>query len=635
MCGIFGSLGVSLGDVNLDRVFSSLGRRGPDDKGYSYDESLGVLLGHTRLAIHDLSPLGHQPMESRTGRFEIVFNGEIYNYQEIRDALLTKGYAFRGNSDTEVMLAAFEEWGVQEALCKFVGMFAFALYDKREQKLILARDRMGEKPLYYYKQGGVIAWGSTLSVFNGFTGFTKTLSKSALAKLLRYRYIPGEESVFEEVSKLAPASMMEVDLTAEVRSTEVKKYWDSRDYIGGGKFEYNSDQEVITSFEHLLERAVGRQMQADVPLGAFLSGGVDSSLIVATMQRLSESKVQTYSIGFDVDQYNEAPYARDVAKHLNTEHTEHIVSAKDALEVVPLLASIYDEPFADSSAIPTYLVSKMARKNVTVALSGDGGDELFHGYVGRYSQCDAYFERYANSSFAWAGSLLTKVPLSVRGKVVECLAQYGYQSLSTRKLRALGDLLSSSSKVELHDFSVSCNLDASAYLLSASVEQSRHSGIRVVTGDFPRDYSLIDLHTLLPGDMLCKVDRASMGVSLETRVPLLDRDIVEWGIGLPMRYKLRDGRGKWVLRESLYKSVPQSLIDRPKKGFSVPLEQWLRGELKDWADALLNQSQLINDAIFDQKLVAQAWRQHKLGVNMATVLWPILMVNQWLREHDG
>lgn len=635
MCGIFGSLGVSLGDVHLDRVFSSLGSRGPDDKGYSYDESLGVLLGHTRLAIHDLSPLGHQPMESRTGRFEIVFNGEIYNYQEIRDALLTKGYAFRGNSDTEVMLAAFEEWGVQEALCKFVGMFAFALYDKREQKLILARDRMGEKPLYYYKQGGVIAWGSTLSVFNGFTGFTKTLSQSALAKLLRYRYIPGEESVFEEVSKLAPASMMEVDLTAEVRSTEVKKYWDSRDYIGGGKFEYNSDQEVITSFEYLLERAVGRQMQADVPLGAFLSGGVDSSLIVATMQRLSESKVQTYSIGFDVDPYNEAPYARDVAKHLNTEHTEHIVSAKDALEVIPLLASIYDEPFADSSAIPTYLVSKMARKNVTVALSGDGGDELFHGYVGRYSQCDSYFERYANSRFAWAGSLLTQVPLSVRGKVVECLAQWGYQSLSTRKLRALGDLLSSSSKVELHDFSVSCNLDASAYLLSASVEQSRHSGIRVVTGDFPRDYSLIDLHTLLPGDMLCKVDRASMGVSLETRVPLLDKDIVEWGIGLPMRYKLRDGIGKWVLRESLYKSVPQLLIDRPKKGFSVPLDQWLRGELKDWADALLNQSQLINDAIFDQKLVAQAWKQHKLGVNMATVLWPILMVNQWLREHDG
>ncbi len=483
-------------------------------------------------------------MESRTGRFEIVFNGEIYNYQEIRDALLTKGYAFRGNSDTEIMLAAFEEWGVQEALCKFVGMFTFALYDKREQKLILARDRMGEKPLYYYKQGGVIAWGSTLSVFNDFTGFTKTLSQSALAKLLRYRYIPGEESVFEEVSKLTPASMMEVDLTAEERSTEVKKYWDSLDYVGGGKFEYNSDQEVLTSFEYLLERAVGRQMQADVPLGAFLSGGVDSSLIVATMQRLSESKVQTYSIGFDVDQYNEAPYARDVAKHLNTEHTEHIVSAKDALEVVPLLASIYDEPFADSSAIPTYLVSKMARKNVTVALSGDGGDELFHGYVGRYSQCDSYFERYSNSSFAWAGSLLTKVPLSVRGKVVECLAQCGYQSLSTRKLRALGDLLSSSSKVELHDFSVSCNLDASAYLLSASVEQSRQSGIRAFTGDFPRDYSLIDLHTLLPGDMLCKVDRASMGVSLETRVPLLDRDIVEWGIGLPMRYKFRDGIGE-------------------------------------------------------------------------------------------
>ncbi len=628
MCGIFGSLGISLGDVNIQGVFNTLKNRGPNDQGYSFDEKNGVLLGHTRLSIHDLSPLGHQPMISPTARYEIAFNGEIYNYGSLKEELIRLGYTFRGDSDTEVMLSCFEEYGVVKSLEKFIGMFAFSLHDQQKQRLYLARDRMGEKPLFYHLTERSLAWGSGVSVFRHFKTLKRSISKPSLAKLLRYNYIPSPSSIYNEVFKLPPGSLMVMDLRKGLGAKVIKKYWAVQDHVEKEPLRFDSDQEAIDELERLVENAVSGQMQSDVPLGAFLSGGVDSSLIVAMMQKLGSQKVKTFSMGFEVEKYNEAPFAREVANHLKTDHTEYIVTAQDALDVIPNLGSIYDEPFADSSQLPTYLVSKLARNQVTVALSGDGGDELFYGY-GRYDLTEKRFNQFDKWGFSLWGNYLAKIPLQTRNLISNALSG----KVTSRQLKSVAELMKYQEKNEFYHSCVSVNLDSENIVLGATLENSKNPLFDLFKEGGAENYSYIDMLTYLPDDILTKVDRAAMGVSLETRVPLLDHKIVEFALRLPMTYKSREGQGKWILRELLYRQVPRELIERPKKGFAVPLGSWLREDLRPWAEDLLSEKTLIDEGLLSRKLIRSMWNQHLIGADLSPQLWPILMLNQWIRNH--
>jgi len=624
MCGIFGALKTDPTQIDLDSVFDSLRLRGPNDRGSSYNEKFGILQGHTRLSIHDLSPLGHQPMASSSGRYEIAFNGEVYNYIELRETLEASGVSFRGDSDTEVMLACFEYYGVRSSLERFKGMFAFSLLDLVDGQLYMARDRMGEKPLFYYEKNGQLAWASSLHALRGF-GLDLNVSRPSLSKLLRYNYIPAPYSIYENVFKLEPGCLLTMDLTGDRLATRIDKYWALDSFVKKPPLTFDSDEEALLQLEGLLKSSISEQMHADVPLGAFLSGGVDSSLIVALMQNLDNRRVKTFSMGFEDPRYNEAPFAREVATHLNTDHTEYIVTAKDALEVIPKLASIYDEPFADSSQIPTYLVSALAKRQVTVALSGDGGDELFHGYT-RYQQTEGRFERFSQLGCGLLGNGLSRMSRAFRQMLSSCSGG----RVTSRQILAVSDFLRESNRERFYHSSISCNLEPEAFVLGADLSDSMSSKFEHFVDDFPRDYAFNDIITYLPDDILAKVDRAAMAVSLETRVPFLDRDLVEFALRLPLSYKLRNGEGKWLLRQLLYRYVPQQLIDRPKRGFAVPLGDWLRSELKEWASELLAPTLLIEQGYFNEKSVSFLWNEHQRGNDVSRQLWPILMFQEWL-----
>ena len=623
MCGIFGSCRVNRSQINLEPVYEALRMRGPDDRGVEFNEQFGVLQGHTRLSIHDLSPLGHQPMLSSTGRYEIAFNGEVYNYVALREILKSEGIQFRGDSDTEVMLACFERYGVEASLAKFKGMFAFSLLDIEEGKLYLARDRMGEKPLYYYENNGQIAWSSNVNALKSF-GIDLKVSRRSLAKLLRYNYIPAPFSIYENVHKLEAASILSIDLSRASLEPSVEKYWEVSEFVDQPLLSFATDGEVLAQLEKLLKNAVQGQMHADVPLGAFLSGGVDSSLIVSLMQSLDTRRVKTFSMGFEDEKYNEAPFARDVANHLGTDHTEYIVSAKDALGVIPKLASIYDEPFADSSQIPTYLVSALAKKEVTVALSGDGGDELFHGY-NRYNRTRARFDHFNKPGASFLGGVLSRAPKFTR----QMLSSMSGRRVTSRQILAVTELLRETTQSRFYHSSISCNLEPETFVLGVSASDSVNPNFECFHQEFPRDYAFNDIITYLPDDILVKVDRAAMAVSLETRVPFLDHELVEFAMRLPLAYKSRAGVGKWPLRELLYRYVPQKMIDRPKRGFAVPIGDWLRGELKGWAEALLAEDVLMRDSFFDSKAVTKLWNEHLRGHDVSPQLWPILMFQEW------
>lgn len=623
MCGIFGTIGIRRDDVDLNAVLAALYLRGPDDSGVEYNDQLGVLLGHTRLAIHDLSPMGHQPMLSATGRYQIVFNGEVYNYADLREVLEAGGSSFRGHSDTEVMLACFEHFGVSESLRQFKGMFAFALLDHHDACLYLARDRMGEKPLYYYKKNGVYAWASNLNALKAICGKLQ-VSRASLAKLLRYTYIPSPHCIYEDVYKVEPATLITIKLGSKQASPKIDQYWDIKEVAQRETLVFDSDECAVSALEGVLKDSVQGQMDADVPLGAFLSGGVDSSLIVALMQSCGRRPVETFSMGFEDPRYDESPYAREVASHLGTDHTEYIVTAKDALDLIPSLADIYDEPFADSSQIPTCLVSSLARQKVTVALSGDGGDELFHGYS-RYSAVDARYRRFQMPGLGLLGKCLSATPRSFK----QLLAASSGGRIASRQIVALAELMYEKKQHRFYHSCVSWNLEPEAFILGSVPGDSYNSKFECFDGDFPRDYAYNDLVTYLPDDILVKVDRAAMSQSLETRVPLLDRDVVEFALRLPMSMKVRDGKSKWLLRELLYKHVPSRLIDRPKRGFAIPLNDWLRCELKEWASDLLATDNISKDGFFDCEVVASAWKEHQRGQNMSAILWPILMFQEW------
>ena len=652
MCGVTGGWSQKkFPDLlsSLPAMTSCLRHRGPDDTGYWTDAEAGVAFGHTRLSIVDLSAHGHQPMVSPTGRYVFVFNGEIYNHQQIRRELEEHGKAPRwsGHSDTETLLAAIDEWGLRAALKRCTGMFAFAIWNRSTRELSLARDRLGEKPLYYGLQNGILLFGSELKSLRRGPGFANELNRDSIALLLRYGYIPGPHSVYRGIRKLPPGTIITVCADHLRTSTlpECETYWSLSQVARQGRANpFSGDErEAAIALEALLSSAVRDQMLADVPLGAFLSGGVDSSTVVALMQHQSARPVKTFTIGFHQDGYNEASYAEAVAAHLKTEHTQLYVSGEQALETIPALPGLYDEPFADPSQIPTFLVAKLARAHVTVSLSGDGGDELFGGY-NRYA--------LANQLRRFIGS----VPHGLRrgiGRSMIAVAPTSWDSwfLSVGRLFA-GAKASRNPGDKIHKLAAALSVQAPDEIYGSLVSFWNHPGAvtlgahepisafpdelsNVDVEDFTERMMYFDQSTYLPDDILVKVDRAAMGVSLETRMPFLDHRLVEFSWTLPIAMKVRSGETKRVLRRVLYEHVPRRLIDRPKAGFGVPLDRWLRGPLREWAEALLDESRLRQEAYFNPVPIRLRWQEHLNGDrNWANSLWNVLMFQSWLENQQ-
>jgi asparagine synthase (glutamine-hydrolysing) len=644
MCGIAGffTLPKSRPAHEMNAIVTSMTDaimlRGPDDAGAWVDSDAGVAFGHRRLSILDLSPLGHQPMTSANGRFVIVFNGEVYNFQDLRSELEPLGHSWRGYSDTEVMLAAFCEWGVVEATKRFNGMFAFAVWDRQERVMHLSRDRLGEKPLYYGWVGETFVFASELKAIQRFPEFNGTVDREALTSLLRYSYIPAPLCIYKGFRKLPPAGMLV--LRAATERPQPQLYWSLPQIVEQGLDNpfTGTDSEAIDTFEAMLKKAVGMRMVSDVPLGAFLSGGIDSSLIVAMMQQQSQRPVRTFTIGFHEKEYNEAGFAKDVAKHLGTEHTEMYVTGEDALNVIPQLPELYDEPFSDYSQIPTHLVCKMARQHVTVALSGDAGDELFGGYE-RY-----FVGRSLWNKFSWmpppmkrmVAAGLTLLPPAVLNGVAGKFMPKRLRHIPVGdKLHKLAEVVSAPGMETLY-----LNL-MSHWKKPEEIVIDGKDPVTAITdkvswprvSDFTHRMMHLDMETYLPGDILVKVDRAAMGVSLEGRIPLLDKDLIEFAWRVPYSMKVRDGKGKWLMRETLYRQVPKALIDRPKRGFGIPLDVWLRGPLRDWAEDLLSESRLKGEGFFHAAPIRQKWREHLSGTrNWHFYLWDVLMFQAWLQH---
>lgn len=653
MCGIAGILtaGPSAGSeaevaTTLRRMGQAIAHRGPDDVGLWQDAEAGIGFVHRRLSIVDLSPAGHQPMASHGGRYVIVFNGEIYNHRRLRAEIeaAAGGQPWRGHSDTETLLGGIELWGLEAMLGRCIGMFAFALWDRQERSLTLGRDRMGEKPLYYGWQGETFLFGSELKALRAHEAFTAPLDRDAIALLMRMNYIPAPHSVYRGIAKLPPGCLLTV--SSRMRDAQPRAYWTARGAISDGRarpFEGSAEQ-AVDALESLLKDAVAQQMEADVPLGAFLSGGVDSSTIVALMQAQSSRPVKTFAIGFDEDAYNEAHFAEAVARHLGTDHTSLYVSPKDALDVIPLLPAMYDEPFADSSQIPTHLVSRLARTHVTVSLSGDAGDELFCGYT-RYLLGDRLWRRISRLPPALrrglAGMITSLSPATLdrlMGTLEHLLPRRSRLAPWGDKLHKGARVMASPDSAELYRGLVSHWDDPAALVLGSREPPTALTDGRMNVDDLNdvERMMAIDTVSYLPDDVLCKVDRAAMSVSLESRVPLLDHRVVEFAWRLPHSMKLRDGVSKWVLRQVLYRYVPQALIDRPKTGFGVPIGEWLRGPLRDWAEDLLDESRLRRDGIFDAEMVRRRWSEHLGGRrNWQYHLWDVLTMQSWLSAQQG
>ena len=649
MCGIAGfvetrSRRSATDSAELVAVMgAALKHRGPDDAGVWTDNESGIAFGHSRLSIIDLSPEGHQPMTSGCGRYVISYNGEIYNFPQIRRDLEELGEEFRGHSDTEVLLTAISRWGLLAALERSNGMFAFSLWDRRERVLHLCRDRLGQKPLYYGWAGPTFIFGSELKALVAHPDFEGSVDRGALTLFLRHGQVPSPHSIYQGIRKLPPGTLLSLPLD-DLERGEIeapRPYWSAREAAEAGLADpFTGDaQEAVTLLGDLLGDAVRQCMVSDVPLGAFLSGGIDSSTVVALMQAQATAPVKTFSIGFHDVQYNEAQYAAAVAAHLGTDHTELYVTDQDARDIIPDLPALYDEPFADSSQIPTYLVSKLAREHVKVSLSGDGGDELFGGY----------------NRYAWGRSiarLLAATPAPLRRAMISgtnAIPVEGWNALARSvswmlprrlrypqagdKLHKLAGILDSSCQEEMYWRLISLWQDPAAAVVGAREPTTPlrdwQSWPRL--DDFVHQMMLLDAQTYLPDDILTKVDRASMGVSLESRVPLLDHRVFEFAWRLPLAIKMRHGQGRWPLRQVLYRHVPPTLIERPKMGFGVPIAEWLRGGLRDWAADLLDESRLRQEGFFEPGPIRRKWSEHLSGQrNWQYQLWAVLMFQAWL-----
>ena len=641
MCGITGfyQAGAADGEAMvhaLHAMAQSLTHRGPDSEGFWVDGNCGIYLGHRRLSIQDLSPLGNQPMLSRSGRYVIIFNGEIYNFLELRADLEKEEWRFKGGSDTEVMLAALEVWGLERALASFTGMFAFALWDREKHELVLARDRLGEKPLYYGWRGNAFLFGSELKALRRHPAWESTINRDAVGLHVRHNYIPAPWSVFEGIFKLLPGACLILD--THTRQHRVKHYWSLEEAFRKGiETPLNlPPAEIADLLEDKLRGIIRRQMIADVPVGAFLSGGIDSSTVVALMQSQRSSPVKTFTIGFNEDEYNEAKFAKAVARHLGTEHTDLYVSPQTVLDVVPEINRIYDEPFADSSQIPTFLISRLTRQHVTVSLSGDGGDELFCGYP-RYFQTEKSWSSM-NSYPLPARRFLASVIQAIPESAIDRLMYWPLKAFTSRNPNQAGE------RLRRRTAAWSCGNYQGYYreLVSYWTGNSVVVGGReipyamnkpvpdIFSGDRYKQMQYLDASCYLPDDILAKVDRAAMANSLETRIPFLDHEFVELAVRIPTSVNLQHRDGKWPLREILKRYVPAEMVERPKQGFAVPLAQWLRNELREWAGDLLSQQALSSTGMFDGRLVQSAWNNHinNLADN-SFQLWGLIIFQSW------
>jgi asparagine synthase (glutamine-hydrolysing) len=642
MCGLTGTLGpgeAAEREATVERMLETLRHRGPDDAGIWADPDAGIALAFRRLAIIDVSELGHQPMRSETGRYLVVFNGELYNFRELRAELEAAGHRFRGGSDTEVLLAAFTRWGFPDALPRLDGMYAFALWDREERALHLVRDRLGEKPLYYGWAGRTFLFGSELKALRAHPHFEAEVDRDALASFLRHKQIPSPWSIYRGVRKLPPASSLTLRDPSPGAMPEPVAYWSYREVAERGASAPfpGSVPEALDHLDELLRSAVRRRMHADVPLGAFLSGGVDSSTVVAMMQAQSERPVRTFTIGLAEVGYDESPYAREVAARLGTDHTDLLVTPAEAIDLIPRLPHVYDEPFADSSQIPTMLVSELAVRDVTVCLSGDGGDEVFGGY-----NTHIYVDRL------WRG--LRHVPVDVRRVGAGALRRLSGPAMDRAlrratflspeagqrpadKLRKLADVIALDGPEAMYLRLGSHWTDPASIVIGAgmSIAPEGNGASWPSLPDVTSRMMVLDATRYLPDDILAKVDRASMAASLEVRVPYLDPELIAFAWRLPLSMKIRGGEGKWALRRVLDRYLPSELFDRPKAGFGIPIGSWLRGPLRPWAEELLDPTRLRREGFLRPEPIRERWEEHLAGRrDRQFVLWDVLMFQAWL-----
>ena len=648
MCGITGIVGAyGLGAEYLNASVSSmtdvLDYRGPDDHGVCIDERAGLAFGHRRLSILDLSVHGHQPMQSACGRYITVYNGEIYNFKDLRKELVNAGHSFRGHSDTEILLAAISEWGVEKALQRFNGMFALALWDKEQNQLYLARDRIGEKPLYYGWIGDVFVFGSELKSICAYPNFKAEVNREALSLYFRYRYVPSPYSIYKDIYKLPPGTVLTISAAEKRILPEPVPYWSLHNVVEEANAQpfLLDETELLDSFEQLLADAVEKRMIADVPLGAFLSGGIDSSTIVALMQSRSDQPVRTFSIGFNEAGYDEAVYAKAIASHIGTSHTELYVTARESMDIIPSLSRMYDEPFADCSQIPTHLVASLARNQVTVSLSGDGGDELFAGYWRHFMAMRIWNQTQhlpVTMRKLMSGAIRTLSPISwdkLRQSIDFLLPQKLQGFGVGDRAYKLANILDTRNEMEMYKALVSDWHDSEALVLNTSEPRLQlfEDVSKWDLPDFRKKIMYLDAMSYLPGDILTKVDRASMAVSLEARVPFLDPEVIAFAWRVPMSMKVKDGKGKWLLRQLLARHVPESMFNRPKMGFAVPIDHWLRGPLRDWAEELLDTRKLEEQGMLNAVLVRKRWQEHLSGKrNWQNQLWSVLMYQAWQAE---
>lgn len=647
MCGIAGFITTRPAESRqlveqVTRMTDQIVHRGPDDSGVWVDAESGVGLGLRRLAIVDLSPAGHQPMVSACGRFVIAFNGEVYNFGALREELLPRGHQFRGHSDTEVILAAVTEWGLEAAVKKFVGMFAIALWDKRQRTLHLVRDRLGIKPVYYAWGGPSFLFGSELKALRAHPDFVPSINRDALALYMRYNEVPQPFSIYQKTFKLPPGCILSVPVRERLlpREATPAPFWSAREVAERGASDpfKGSEAEAIEQLDALLRDSVKLRMIADVPLGAFLSGGIDSSTVVALMQAQSSLPVKTFTIGFAESSYNEAEHAKAVATHLGTEHTELYLTPEETRAVIPKLPYFYDEPFSDSSQIPTFLVSELARRHVTVSLSGDGGDELLGGYP-RYFRAQALWKRMRwlpGPARRMVAKMIAAPKLTTYNRRFAWLGKYtdrfGRPGPVGEKMYKLAEALRVDTREALYRHYGSHSKSPASLVLGSTepkvalTDPAQWADL----SDYFRLMMFLDIITYLPDDILTKVDRASMAVSLEARVPIIDHRVVEFAARVPLSMKIRNGQGKWLLRQVLYRYVPKELIERPKMGFGVPIDAWLRGPLREWAEALLNEERMKREGFLNPDPIRRIWVEHLASQrNWSDLLWDVLMFQAW------
>jgi asparagine synthase (glutamine-hydrolysing) len=641
MCGIAGLIDINRGNKKgvghiCELMTDKLFHRGPDASGVWVNNELGVSLGHRRLSIIDISNLGEQPMKSHSKRFTIVYNGEIYNHIELRNIIEKDGVKFSGTSDTEILLASIEKWGVKKAISKFTGMFAFVVWDSIDRKLYLARDRIGEKPLYYGWINNVFVFASELKAFKVHPQWEGNIDRGVLALYLKYLYVPSPFSIYEGIQKLLPGTLITIEYDKlDKKIIKTQKYWTLNEQK---EEKIISNREYIGKLDSLLKKTIANQLVSDVPIGAFLSGGIDSSLIVSIMQSVSNEKVKTFTIGFQETAHNEAEYAKSIANYLKTDHTELYLTPDSLISVIPIIPNLYDEPFADSSQIPTYLLAKLAKKSVTVCLSGDGGDELFAGYnryfIGdRFWKYSSYFPLELRRKFS---SLIKNTTNnSQTNSLIKTLGLENFNSFTIDKRMKFANYIDSSNIDLLYDkmithWSNSINIvketesPKPSYFLDEPRNKKRNFIDRAMQ---------IDIISFLPDDILVKVDRATMGVSLESRAPFLNHEIVEFSQSIPITTKYFKGKPKWVLRQLLDSYLPKYLTERPKRGFTVPIADWLRGPLRPWAESYLNEKRLLYEGFFDSTTILKMWSEHLSKTrNWQHQLWAIIMFQVWLED---